>query len=196
MSIRLNTTGYVTSIGDKEAFGENNIKLRVSFKTEREHYANKYTSQQALSTETKYDTLSCIAYGKVAEYIYSNYTKLKNDTKNSDVRVELYGYLEADNVDVQGSKIKFVSKLPGQKEQYNITIPGIDEDLFHRITITRLVIKEITFIDIERVRKTAVGGGNIRSVNTNRAREASKVDEPESDENDIDSIYKELEDKK
>lgn len=189
MSLRVNSTGYISSMGKLDSYkngAKEGVYVRFVFQTEREHYGkydNKYNAEE------KFDVINCVAFDKKAEYIYNSYHKVVEKTKNSDVKVDIYGHIEVDVKETKGIDLKFISRMPGEPEEYGVKLK-LDSDLFYKNTFVSIKISEITFIELEKNKHTSPKGNSlIRNTTYERTTQSPKND---TNEKDIDDAINEI----
>lgn len=188
MSIKVNTVGYIKYMYEKGTIKESDcsvVKFRLS--SDKENY-KKYDKEN--NEKVGSDTITCIAFGNVADYIYECYSKIKAKDFNKVVRIDLGGFLEIDEIPYQGAKMRFLSKnedtgewekdeKTGKVAMYKL---DIDDDLYFKTYIPKIVVKEASFIDIEMTVLSDLGKKNIRKASVKRLIEESNSNKESNEE--------------
>lgn len=154
MSIKINTVGCIRYMAEKTTLGEDDysfIKFRVV--TERENY-KKYDLEN--NDKQEKDVITCVAFGNVADYIYECYNKIRGKDFKKLVRVDVGGFMEVNDVPIPGNKMQFIVKdletgkfLKDSNGKDELVELEIDDDLYFKASVPKVVVKEITFIDLE-----------------------------------------------
>lgn len=200
MSIKINTVGYIKYMAERTTIGNDNcsfIKFRVA--TERENY-KKYDLENNEKQEK--DVITCIAFGNVADYIYECYNKVKGKDFKKLVRVDIGGFMEVNDIPIPGNKMQFIVKdldtgefLKDSNGKDEVVELEIDDDLYFKVSVPKVVVKEVTFIDLECEATSTVGKRAKRVASVKNIVDKAKKQQEESkstskkesiDEDDID----------
>lgn len=187
MSIKVNTVGYIKYMYEKGTIKESDcsvVKFRLS--SDKENF-KKYDKEN--NEKVGSDTITCVAFGNVADYIYDCYSKLKSKDFNKVVRVDLGGFLEIDEIPYQGSKMRFISKnedtgefLKNDSGKEELFVLDIDSDLYFKTFVPRIIVREASFIDLESTVLSKLGKKNVRSASIKKI--LDKGDSNEKDNKD------------